>query len=266
MAAVAGSKLDEARAAYETMAKVGGDQGASLGDMGLADLAMYQGEFDKAVPILTAGIARDVKIKNTAAQAAKLVALAEARLALGNQAEALTAVKEAVGLTRDPSVLVPSARVLVAAGRDKEAADIAVELGQSPQATARAYEKLIKADIALNQKRNADAQFELGEALKLADLWMLRLASGIAGVQGGNSVAARDDLNKCLEKRGEATSVFLDDVPSIRYLAPVHYWLGRALEGMNRDQALESYRIFLTLRPAGSRDPLAADARRRLGS
>jgi tetratricopeptide (TPR) repeat protein/tRNA A-37 threonylcarbamoyl transferase component Bud32 len=267
MAAIAGSKPDGARAAYETMAKVGGDQGASLGDMGLADLAMYQGEFDKAVPILTAGIARDVKIKNTAAQAAKLVALAEARLALGNQAEALAAVKQALGLTRDPSVLVPSARVLVAAGRDKEAADIAVELGQSPQATARAYEKLIKSDIALSQDRNADAQFELREALKLADLWMLRLASGIAGVQGGNSVAARDDLNKCLvEKRGEATSVFLDDVPSIRYLAPAHYWLGRALEGMNRDQALESYQTFLTLRPAASRDPLAVDARRRLGS
>jgi tetratricopeptide (TPR) repeat protein/tRNA A-37 threonylcarbamoyl transferase component Bud32 len=269
MAAIAGAKPDEARTAYETMAKVGGDQGASLGDMGLADLAMYHGEYEKAVPILTAGIARDERIKNPAAQAAKLVALAEATLALGNQAEALAAVKRAMELTRDPSVLVPSARVLIAAGRSREANDIAAELRQLPQATVRAYEKMLQAEIAMSQKQNADAQLEIDGALKLADLWMVRLASGIAGVQSGKDVqyvAARDDLKKCLDRRGEATSVFLDDVPSIRYLAPVHYWLGRALEGLNKDQAAESYRTFLTLRSAGSRDPLATDARRRLGT
>jgi tetratricopeptide (TPR) repeat protein len=249
------------------MAKAGGDQGASLGDMGLADLAMYQGEYDKAVPILTAGIARDEKIKNPAAQAAKLVALAEAQLALGKQAEALAAVRRAMELTRDPSVLVPSARVLIAAGRSKEADAIAAELRQLPQATARAYEKMLQGEIALSQKRNADAQLELGAGLKLADLWMLRLASGIANVQGTNSPQAKQDLDYCLARRGEATSVFLDDVPSIRYLAPVHYWLGRAREGLNnQEQALESYKTFLTLRPADSRDPLAADARRRLGT
>ena len=269
MAAIAGSKPEEARTAYETMGKVGGDQGASLGDMGLADLAMYQGEYEKAVPILTAGIARDERIKNPAARAAKLVALAEARLALGNQADALTAVKQAMGLTRDASVLVPSARVLLAAGRDKEAADVAAELGRLPQATARAHEKLLTADIALTQKRNADAQLALDQGLELANLWMVRFASGIARVQSGNFPSAMQDLREALSRRGEATAVFLDDVPSIRYLAPVHYWLGRALEGMgpnNRDQALQSYRTFLTLRPAGSRDPLAADARRRLGT
>ena len=268
MAAIAGGKLEEASTAYQTMAKAGGDQGASLGDMGLADLAMYRGEYDKAVPILTAGIARDEKIKNPAAQAAKLVALAEAQLALGNQAEALAAVKRAMELTRDPSVVVPSARVLIAAGRSREADEIAAELRQLPQATPRAYEKMLQAEIALSQKRNADAQLEVGRALELADLWMVRLASGIANVQGDNSPQAKQDLEQCLERRrGEATSVFLDDVPSIRYLAPVHYWLGRAREGLNnREQALESYKTFLTLRPADSRDPLAADARRRMGT
>jgi len=95
----------------------------------------------------------------------------------------------------------------------------------------------------------------------------VRFGSGIANVQGEKYVQARTDLTECLTKRGEATSVFLDDVPSIRYLAAVHYWLGRALDGLdNNGQAAESYRTFLTLRPAGSRDPLAVDARRRLGT
>ena len=71
MAAIAGAKPDEARTAYETMAKVGGDQGASLGDMGLADLAMYHGSFDEAVDLHRPAITRDEKIKNKAAQAAK---------------------------------------------------------------------------------------------------------------------------------------------------------------------------------------------------
>jgi hypothetical protein len=31
-----------------------------------------------------------------------------------------------------------------------------------------------------------------------------------------------------MKRRGEATAVFLDEVPSYRYLPPVYYYLGRA--------------------------------------
>ena len=264
MAAIAEGRMDDARTAYETMKKVGGDQGVSLADMGLADLAMYQGEYDKAIPMLLAAIAHDERIKNSSALAAKLVALGEARLAQGDTRGAAEAASRATTLARDPAVLVPSARVLNAAGRKKEASEIAADLRQRPQATARAFEKLIEGEIALAEKRTADAQLALRQALQLADLWLVRLASGIASVHGEDYVAAMQDLNVCVTRRGEATAVFLDDVPSIRYLAPVHYWLGRAREGTGvKDQALESYRTFLTLRPSTSKDPLVADARRR---
>jgi tetratricopeptide (TPR) repeat protein len=267
MAAIARSRPDEARTAYEQMKSVGGEQGASLADMGLADLAMYEGEYASAIPMLVAAIARDERIKNPSAMAAKLVALGEARLAGRDARGAIDAVTRAMSLTRDPSVLVPSARVLLEAGRSKEASDIAADLRARPQPTARAYEKLIQAEIALGQKRPADAQLAIREGLRLADLWTVRLASGIAGIHGDDNVAAMDDLRRCLERRGEATAVFLDDVPSIRYLAPVHYWLGRAREGAgNKDQALESYKTFLALRPTAASDPLVQDARRRLGS
>jgi hypothetical protein len=144
-------------------------------------------------------------------------------------------------------------------------AQIAADLRNRPQPTARAYEKLIQAEIALTDRRTADAQLTLREARRLADLWMVSLASGIAGVHGEDYPAAMQDLETCLQRRGEATAVFLDDVPSIRYLAPVHYWLGRAREGMGRKDAADSYRTFLSLRPSGSQDPLAVDARRRAG-
>jgi TolA-binding protein len=68
-----------------------------------------------------------------------------------------------------------------------------------------------------------------------------------------------------VRRRGEATAVFLDDLPTMRLLAPLHYWMGRAKEGQGeKDAAAAEYRAFLTRRPEGSQDPLAIEARKRL--
>ena len=88
---------------------------------------------------------------------------------------------------------------------------------------------------------------------------------GMTNVEAGRHLLAQPDLELCLKRRGEATAVFLDDVPSFRYLAPLNYWLGRAQEGQqNTTAAVDSYRAFLAIRAADSPDPLAADARKRL--
>ena len=69
------------------------------------------------------------------------------------------------------------------------------------------------------------------------------------------------------KRRGEATAIFLDDLPSVRYLAPVPYWLARAQDGLGlKPTAAENYQKYLALRATAARDPLAADARRRLTS
>ena len=51
-----------------------------------------------------------------------------------------------------------------------------------------------------------------------------------------------------------------------RYLAPLHYWLGRAREGLGSTvTARESYERYLSLRgEADPPDPLAEDAAKRL--
>jgi tetratricopeptide (TPR) repeat protein len=273
MAAIAESKPEEAAAAYQRMAEVGGAQGASLADMGRADLALYSGDLQAAIRVLEPAITRDEQIQNPLARAVKLVTLAGARFEAGDGAAALDAARRAVALTDDPSVIVPAARLFVAAGRVKDAADIAAKLGQQLQPMPRAYGKMIEAEIALAQDRHPEALQALADAKEFADLWLIRFVSGVANVQAGRLgqlATAKQDLERSLERRGEATAVFLDDVPSIRYLAPVHYWLGRALEGLGSDSAAASYKAsyktFLALRPAASRDPLAVDARRRLGS
>ena len=61
--------------------------------------------------------------------------------------------------------------------------------------------------------------------------------------------------------------MFLNDVPSWRYTAPLHYWLGRAREGTGQKTgAIASYNAFLALRPNHAADPLAEDAARRVGA
>ena len=74
---------------------------------------------------------------------------------------------------------------------------------------------------------------------------------------------AFDEFENCLERRGEATAMFLDDSPTFRYLAELPYWTARAQDGLGmRTDAIRNYQSFLALRPEGG--PLADDARQRL--
>ena len=73
-------------------------------------------------------------------------------------------------------------------------------------------------------------------------------------------------LELIVERRGEITDVFLANTPTLRYLPPTYYWLGRAHEGVNSTaEAKKNFEEFLKRRPApDAADDLAADARRRL--
>jgi hypothetical protein len=73
-------------------------------------------------------------------------------------------------------------------------------------------------------------------------------------------------LEACLKRRGEATAVFLDDVPTYRLFPPVYYYLGRAQEGLKSPAAAESYKTFIGIKASSTEDPLVADARRRVGN
>ena len=104
----------------------------------------------------------------------------------------------------------------------------------------------------------------LGPAQKLADVWLGRYVLGVVNVEAGRHAAALGEFDQCTKRQGEATAVFLDDMPSFRYLVPLRYWTGRAQEGVgNTSTAAENYRAFLALRSDDSRDPLVLDARKR---
>ena len=253
------------REAYNRMAKVGA-AGASLSAYGLADLSMYEGRFVDAAQTLQSGIAEDEKSNNRVARAIKLVALAEVRLAEGQPGQAQAAIKDALAI-REDATLVPAAFVLSKAGRTGEARAIADELAKQFQPRSRAYGTIVQAEILRSSGRLVDAVDALGAAQKLADVWLGRYALGVVNVEAGRYAAALGELDQCVKRQGEATAIFLDDVPSLRYLAPLHYWRARAQEGVNNTSAAtSSYRTFLDLRSADARDSLVADARKRLAS
>jgi hypothetical protein len=87
-----------------------------------------------------------------------------------------------------------------------------------------------------------------------------------AYLEAGAFTEASSELDACLNRRGEATSVFLDDNPTYHLFPAVHYYQGRAREGLRSPGAAEFYKLFLDTKVKGSLDPLITDARRRLGS
>jgi eukaryotic-like serine/threonine-protein kinase len=263
-AAFDASNLSGVRDAYARMAKTGAAAGISLSVHGLADLAMYEGRMSDAVSILGAGIAADEKANNRSAKGAKLAALAEAELALGQTSRAVVAAQNAIEAAREDATLVPAALVFIKAGRTSEARTIANELSQQFQPRSRAYGEMIHAELARAVNRRPESADALGRARKLSDLWLGRFLMGVVYVEGGRFELAEPEFVICQRRRGEATAIFLNDVPSLRYLAPLRYWSGRALDGQKKPAAADNYKAFLALRPEGSKDPLAADARKRV--
>ncbi len=266
IAALTRSDLTAARDAYTKMAAID-KQAASLASMGVADLLMYQGSFADAENALRKGILEDTQIKSPGAAAAKSIALAEALEAQGKTGAVAAAVEQALNTSRDEPVVVAAARILVRLGNDSAAKALAAGLEKSLLPQPRAYAKIIEGELAARAGKPADAVEAFSAAQKLADLWIARFSLGVAYVEAGHYVEGLRELEACEKRRGEATAVFLNDVPSYRYLAPLPYWLARAQDGVGQKAAAaQNYKKYLTLRGTVARDPLAADARKRVAA
>ena len=266
MAAIATGDFDAARAAYEAMA-ASGRPGSSLATLGLADLALYQGRLHEADTLLTKGIVEDQAASNTSGLAAKSVALAETYLAEGKQRAAVDAARRALKLLGTGPAAVPAARVLIAAGVSEEPRALAAALANDLQPEFRAYARVLEGEMALRERRYVAASEALVAGQALADLWWGRLTLGIVYVEAGHPAEALGELELCRTRQGEATAILLDDLPSIRYLAPLSYWLARAQEGVGQTtSARAGYTEFIRIRSqdAAAADPLVVDARRRL--
>lgn len=256
--------FDSAQAAYRHMAAAGvGEHRESLATLGLADLETYRGNLVAAQALLADGIEQDIGAENQRAAAGKNIALAHTYIAAGSAAPAIAAALRALELSNEDSVSVAAGRIFLDTGRAERAAAIATELSAKSLPQSRAYGQMLQAILVRNEGRHAQAVDMLRDAVGLADLWMIRYELGRTYLEAGFLAEALSEFIGCNERRGEATAVFFDDMPSYRYLATLPYWTSRAQQELGmQSSSRRGYEAFLSLRPEGG--PLAEDARRRL--
>ena len=255
-----------ARDTYAQLSRVSA-LGASFATLGEADADLYFGRNRHAIGLLREGMTADAKNKSSSQMARKSVARAEAYLALGQRKLAADAAIEASQLDRAESTLIPAARVLLRAGQQEKALQIAADLEKLLQRGSTSYARLIAGEVALENGRFQEAIEAFRDAQKRSDSWFGRFLLGKAYVAaGGHFPEALAELELAAKRAGETTDVFIDDMSTLRYLPPAYYWLARAQEGSGViAPARLNYERFLKLRTeADPPDPLATDATRRL--
>jgi tetratricopeptide (TPR) repeat protein len=262
MRAIALGDVNATRVAYQKMSEVDG-RGALTATLGLADTAMFVGDADAAIAALGDGIKASEAAGSQYFLATHHIAMAEARLMAGNVSAAQEAVATALEVSSGLSRQVPAALIDIQTGNVGAAEQIAAELGETLQSQNRAYSKLLTGVIALKNEKFVEAIDSFNGGIEFADLWLLRYWLGRAYLDAGYFAEALDEFTAAAERHGEATSIFLDDLPTYRYIATLPYWQARAQDELGMgDAAKANYTTFLGRR--GESDPLARDARQRM--
>jgi len=227
--------VDTAKSNYERMMETG-IQGQSLASIGLADIALFEGDAAAATRFLEDGIEADRTNNNERGLGTKRVALAQARMALGDNALALSIIDE-LNATRGDGQLVPSASIYAANGRYDDAFAIAENYRKQLSPTARAYANLIDGINAFHQEEYILAIDSFRLAIESADLWIVRYHLAQAYLAAGYPAEATAELDACIERRGEAGNLFFDDVPTWRYTASLNDWKSNAMEALSNQVA-----------------------------
>jgi tetratricopeptide (TPR) repeat protein len=223
---------DQARAleVYEAMKELD-VRASAIATTGIADLAMASGDWEQAVRGLRDAIDTDRSNENTRAEAAKLLMLAECDCTTGDVASTRRHLAAARALDLDAARLTTAASLLVQIDDVEQARAIGEDLRSRLGRPARAYGWVVEANCLAAENKLGDAVDELKGAFELADVWCAHLLLAEVLGRAGHAFEGVEELNACLRRSGEATAMYLDDVPTFRFVK-------RAQE--LRDQAIES--------------------------
>ncbi len=239
---------------------------ASLASTGLADLAVYEGRLSEAVKLLEAGISADLKNDMAFRAADKCLMLAQARLLQGRKDLASAAAASGLSIDKSAEIMFAAGEVYAETGQPDKARDIAAALRMKLEPAQKAYARMISGRLSLQRGDFSDAVTLFQQARELADTWLVRFHLGRAYLEAGSFAEAYSEFDLCLKRRGEAAAVFWNDLPTMRRLPPLFYFLGRAQEGLKSAAAKDSYNAFLLIKEKSEADPMVEDARRRLKS
>ncbi len=252
--------------AYRSLESYGA-YGNALATTGYADIAAYEGRLSDAIEILKKGIDFDLENDQKLIAADKYVALSQAYMLAGNKNLAVESSDKAIETMRIAEIMFPAAEIYIQAGQQEKARELAAELSRKIQPAHRAFAKLIGGELSKARGDIAGAIQLYQEAQDLVDMWYGRFLLGCAYLEMEAYSEAYSEFDRCLKRRGEATSVFFIDLPTFRYLDSLDYYMGRALEGMGSPAAKQSYQKFFDVKAnADPGNPLITDAIRRLDS
>ena len=240
--------------------------GTSVAGTGLADLAIYEGRLKDSITIIEKGIEFDLENELTYNAADKCIMLALVLLNQGKHGQAIKAIERACETNRNDDVLFSAARIYLEAGQTEKVRTLAGELNKKIEPEPLVYAKLIGGEMSIARGDMANAISLFQEAQEILDTWLGRFLLGRAYLEAKAYTEAYSEFELCIKRRGEAASVFLNDLPSSRYLPPVYYYLGRAQEGLGSDAASESFQKFLKIKENADGDWMVDDARKRLGT
>jgi eukaryotic-like serine/threonine-protein kinase len=257
-------QVSQAAETYSKLAKLN-SHGASMAAWGLADLALYQGRFADAVHLLEQGASSDLAAKNKDAAAEKFAKLAYTELSMQRKAPAIAAAEKALANSETVKIRFLAAQILAETGQEAKAQKFAAGLASELQTEAQVDAKILEGDLAMKHGDARQATKVLTEANKVLDTWIGHFELGRAYLEAGGFVEADSEFEQCIKRRGEALSLFIDEVPTYGYFPPVYYYQGRAREGLKSPGFAESYRNYLSIRGQAGEDPLLPEIRRRLG-
>ena len=228
--------LEAARDSYRSMAAIG-DSGSSLANIGLADIALFEGDYGQAIELLEQGLATDIEAGNKRSAATKYVALAAAHSGIGDADAAIVAMENAIATNAGLGRQVSAALLYLELGRPYEAQAISDDLIGAVQKQRRAYGEMIAGLIEGRNGNSVAALDRLRAALELADFWLIRFYLAQAYFDAGSYVEALDEFDIAARRRGEAAALFQDDLPTWRYLATLPDWRSRAMEALGMSES-----------------------------
>jgi tetratricopeptide (TPR) repeat protein len=237
---------------------------------GRADLAIYEGRLADASRILEQEIASPPPGRSPSTTARLVVTLAEVRLLQGRDADAIRLAEEALAKSPEQNVELLAGRVFILAGKAPRGLEIAADLDQKLDHEAQMYAKLLAGEADLTRGASRSAVENFSAAQKISDSWIGHFGLGRAYLAAGVYTDAQTEFDTCLGRKGEATTMLLDDIPTYRFMASTRYYIARAQEGHGTAAATaaaaESYKAFLAIKEKGDEQGLVADARRRLAA
>jgi len=239
---------------------------ASLAATGLADLAVYEGRLSEAAKLLETGIAADLKNDMAFRAADKCLMLAQTRLLQGRKDLSSAAAARGLSIDKSAEIMFAAGEVYAETGQPDKAREIAAALRMKLEPAQKAYARMISGRLSLQRGEVSDAVTLFQQARELADTWLVRFHLGRAYLEAGSFAEAYSEFDLCLKRRGEAAAVFWNDLPTMRRLPPLFYFLGRAQEGLKSAAAKDSLNAFLLIKEKSEADPMVEDARRRLKS